>query len=54
MASRRNPAGRGVTIYLAAGVVEGVLVSVEPLVSGVECEGELVEGVELAGEVMGD
>lgn len=42
------------TIYLAAGVIEGATLGVEPVVSGVECEGEIIEGVELAGEVMGD
>lgn len=42
------------TIYLVAAVIEGAVVSVEPVVSGVECEGELVEGAALAAEVMGD
>jgi hypothetical protein len=43
-----------VTFYLAAEIIEGATLGVEPLVSGVECEGEIIEGVELAGEVMGD
>ncbi len=42
------------TIYLAASIIEGAVVSAEPVVSGVQCEGELVEGATLAAEVMGD
>lgn len=42
------------TIYLAASIIEGATLGVEALVSGVECEGEIIEGVELVAEVMGD
>lgn len=42
------------TIYLAAEIIEGATLGVDPVVSGVECAAEIIEGVELAGEVMGD
>lgn len=42
------------TLLLAADVIEGVVVDDEPIVSGVECEASIVEGVELAAEAAGE
>lgn len=42
------------TILLAAPVIEGALLGPDSVVSGVECEGELVEGALLDGELIGD
>lgn len=53
MAPGRDPAGWRVTVLLEASVIEGALLD-DVVVSGVECEASIVEGIELAGEVMGD
>ena len=53
MATRGNPAGRRVTVLLAAAVIEGAFVSSE-IVAGVELDDEVLEGASLAAEVMGD
>lgn len=42
------------TVLLAAAVVEGVVVEDEPVVSGVECESDVIEGALLSGDVMSE
>ena len=42
------------TVLLAAPLIEGALLGPEPIVSGVECEADVVEGALLDGELMGD
>lgn len=42
------------TVELSAAIVEGVVVDGEPIVSGVELDGDIIEGALLAGEAISE
>lgn len=42
------------TLLLTAAVIEGAAVYDEPIVEGVECDAEVVEGVVLAADALGE